>query len=517
MSVPTEWYGFLLLRPWTASQVVAWKGRDADIPGGELKPDSIYASDPLDYDARPGHTAVKPARKPRRDLGPTQHGGKSVKILKPGPYFGQCGTVVGGTHGFLVVDMGGGETANFRAHLHLEFPGDSNFEEEWLTTGSEWIGQRVTRSFPEGPPVGGHVEKWLPKGSGDDEPALYKVVHDDGDMEDLEEHEVREAREEYLRATSKPRPASRAVAKSQVVPGTSNSDRMQQIAAPLDSEDGLKMDGNPHRRKRMVPTRFVAGPASSKRAATGDTMKREPLDPQPIPSDEAVGLSSGQISGSGKALMARAEVAVLKDRYRALKGETPRGRFANDVPWLRRKVAELEAAAVGFKRIGGGGDVNGSSDTTATMSSEPAGAIVAMEDGGASGNEQHTDESATNSKDDEGNIQTAEPDNTKIVADVLDDILTVVSADERELPAPTQPAPAQLLPLQPTQTQAPARLPRTTTTDPPKIDPGDKILYKFLLDACDEQSDEREQWFIGTVSKIGKEKVRLSTGSCCCA
>jgi hypothetical protein len=60
-------------------------------------------------------------------------------------------------------------------------------------------------------------------------------------------------------------------------------------------------------------------------------------------------------------------------------------------------------------------------------------------------------------------------------------------------------------------------LPRTTTTDPPKIDPGDKILYKFLLDACDEQSDEREQWFIGTVSKIGKEKVRLSTGSCCCA
>ena len=47
---------------------------------------------------------------------------------------------------------------------------------------------------------------------------------------------------------------------------------------------------------------------------------------------------------------------------------------------------------------------------------------------------------------------------------------------------------------------------------------GDRIAYKFLLDAVDSSSDEREQWFIGEVEKRGVEKgpewwtIKISVG-----
>lgn len=44
-------------------------------------------------------------------------------------------------------------------------------EEQWTTTGSDLVGQRVMRTF-QGEPVPGQVTKWLPPGSEEDDVAL---------------------------------------------------------------------------------------------------------------------------------------------------------------------------------------------------------------------------------------------------------------------------------------------------------------------------------------------------------
>mmetsp|Transcript_25257 Transcript_25257/g.44891 ORF Transcript_25257/g.44891 Transcript_25257/m.44891 type:complete len:1240 (-) Transcript_25257:53-3772(-) len=66
--------------------------------------------------------------------------------------------------------------------------------EEFLLSGHPWIGQRVTRIF-DGKPSDGIIKSWLPPSGGDE--ALWHVVHDDGDSEDLEGNEVEEAIEEF--------------------------------------------------------------------------------------------------------------------------------------------------------------------------------------------------------------------------------------------------------------------------------------------------------------------------------
>ena len=65
---------------------------------------------------------------------------------------------------------------------------------EYLKTGSEYIGKSVSRSFGKGKRKKvtiGKIVSWLPPL--DDDPALWHVLHPDGDEEDLEEHEVRES------------------------------------------------------------------------------------------------------------------------------------------------------------------------------------------------------------------------------------------------------------------------------------------------------------------------------------
>ena len=63
----------------------------------------------------------------------------------------------------------------------------------WQTDGHEWIGRRVHRRFQvaDGSSVStvGTIKVWVPA-DGDD-PALWRVYHDDGDVEDLEEFEVK--------------------------------------------------------------------------------------------------------------------------------------------------------------------------------------------------------------------------------------------------------------------------------------------------------------------------------------
>ena len=59
-------------------------------------------------------------------------------------------------------------------------------EEEWLTTGNRWIGVGCLRYFHHVPVVG-TIVAWLPPTAED--PALWRLRHEDGDEEDLEEHE----------------------------------------------------------------------------------------------------------------------------------------------------------------------------------------------------------------------------------------------------------------------------------------------------------------------------------------
>ena len=67
---------------------------------------------------------------------------------------------------------------------------------EWRTDGHAAIGARVARTFGKRH-VTGTLVKWLPADVAAGEPALFRLVHDDGDEEDLEEGEVEAGRAAY--------------------------------------------------------------------------------------------------------------------------------------------------------------------------------------------------------------------------------------------------------------------------------------------------------------------------------
>ena len=70
--------------------------------------------------------------------------------------------------------------------------------EGWRYDGHEWIGARVRRSYEKTKAISvGTIRKWLPADPATGDPPLWRAVHDDGDEEDLEEHEVKEAVEAY--------------------------------------------------------------------------------------------------------------------------------------------------------------------------------------------------------------------------------------------------------------------------------------------------------------------------------
>ena len=74
--------------------------------------------------------------------------------------------------------------------------------EGWTTEGCPHIAAHVRRNIPntEGnlEAINGRVTHWMPPGEDmEEDPALYHVLHEDGDEEDLEEHELKEAEEEY--------------------------------------------------------------------------------------------------------------------------------------------------------------------------------------------------------------------------------------------------------------------------------------------------------------------------------
>ena len=92
---------------------------------------------------------------------------------------------------------GGGVNSGPEEHVVASSDETDDQEEEWLTTGSRWLGRRILRSFPGAPAVVGKVVAWLPQTRKD--PALWRLRHDDGDEEDLEECELEEGSVAYAR------------------------------------------------------------------------------------------------------------------------------------------------------------------------------------------------------------------------------------------------------------------------------------------------------------------------------
>ena len=83
----------------------------------------------------------------------------------------------------VVTHAGGGD---------VEVEEEEDWRDDWQRTGSEWVGKQVTREF-QGTFATGTVTKWLPAGPGPEDFAMWHVVHQDGDEEDLEEREVIQA------------------------------------------------------------------------------------------------------------------------------------------------------------------------------------------------------------------------------------------------------------------------------------------------------------------------------------
>ena len=66
---------------------------------------------------------------------------------------------------------------------------------DWQFSGHRFIGERVSRLYSNGNTNVGTVQKYLPP-DGDDE-ALFRIVHNEGDREDLDVYECFAAMEQY--------------------------------------------------------------------------------------------------------------------------------------------------------------------------------------------------------------------------------------------------------------------------------------------------------------------------------
>ena len=85
-------------------------------------------------------------------------------------------------------------TDSYAHPAHWRLPVVTDATEEWLCEGSAMLGRRVARRFGKLVALGS-VVAWLPANEEGD-PALYRVVHDDADVEDLEEEEIEEGNAE---------------------------------------------------------------------------------------------------------------------------------------------------------------------------------------------------------------------------------------------------------------------------------------------------------------------------------
>jgi hypothetical protein len=97
----------------------------------------------------------------------------------------------------------GGTKAVLLDRLRAQMKGEDGEAEgeAWASNGHPWIGARLRRQFEKGGVyAAGVITHWL-KAGGDptEDMALWRMSHDDGDEEELEEHEVRKAIEAMKR------------------------------------------------------------------------------------------------------------------------------------------------------------------------------------------------------------------------------------------------------------------------------------------------------------------------------
>ena len=89
------------------------------------------------------------------------------------------------------IPVGCGRLRPFEAWADVE----GRLRPAWSATGHKWLGLRVARRFhPAGRSVVkcyGTVTSWVPADETEKDPPLWRVEHDDGDKEDLEEEDVR--------------------------------------------------------------------------------------------------------------------------------------------------------------------------------------------------------------------------------------------------------------------------------------------------------------------------------------
>ena len=91
----------------------------------------------------------------------------------------------------VAVPVGCGRLRPFEAWADVE----GRLRPAWSATGHNWLGVRVARRFhPAGRSVVkcyGTVTSWVPADETERDPPLWRVEHDDGDKEDLEDEDVR--------------------------------------------------------------------------------------------------------------------------------------------------------------------------------------------------------------------------------------------------------------------------------------------------------------------------------------
>ena len=252
------------------------------------------------------------------------------------------------------------------------------------------------------------------------------MVHVDGDQEDLEKHEVQQGQSDFL----------------------CEMERLKETPASIDpekvdpTEDTMQVEGRiADRRKRRKPERFLAGPASCKRAVTGCNLN-------------VVNFLDN---------IDEANVERLKQKYSLLTGYRPKGPYASKVSWLRAKVAELETSTAQMSSLGE--DTKKGSATHRVRPQQP--------------NSQSQSQCQSQSR------------GASLAMDSQQGHERINYIQHSSLDQQSKQPPASA----------------SQIAGPPQVQVGDKILYKFHLTEWALTSDEREQWFIGTVRKTGKEDV----------
>ena len=143
----------------------------------------------------------------------------------------------------------------------------STTDVNWLASGHEWLGTQVRRVF-HGESVNGKIVKWA-RAEGSDA-ALWHVRHDDGDEEDLDEAEAREAMMCFEMhgydgpIAGRPRPRRKSAVTAATRSAANIKEYDEQILSSADEDDE---DGAPAPARRRGRGR-----------ASGQRQRAQPLD-----------------------------------------------------------------------------------------------------------------------------------------------------------------------------------------------------------------------------------------------